>query len=107
QSTGFAERTDGLGRIPLLFGTPWSADIDVFQEWSEQLGYDLGRYGFFAGIHRDLFPERIKGLRGDLWYRLEAQNYTHVHPTLASAHVTPRPQPITRTPPLLPLHPPP
>jgi len=101
QSTGFAERTDGLGRIPLLFGTPWSADIDVFQEWSEQLGYDLGRYGFFAGIHRDLFPERIKGLRGDLWYRLESQNYTHVDPTLASADVTPGRELITSVAPIL------
>jgi outer membrane protein insertion porin family len=89
QSIGFSERTDALGRVPWILGTPWWLDVDLFQEWSEQLGYDLGRYGLWAGIHRDLFPERIKGLRGDLWYRLESARYSNVDPTLAEADVTP------------------
>jgi outer membrane protein insertion porin family len=89
QSTGFSERTDALLRVPRILGTPWSADVDLFQAWSEELGYDLGRYGLWAGINRELFTDQIKGLRGELWYRIESERYSNVDPTLATADVTP------------------
>jgi outer membrane protein insertion porin family len=89
QSTRWAERTDVLGRVPFLFGTPWWLDVDVFQEASGQLGYDLAQFGLWIDAHRELYPERIRGLRGDLRYRLESVRYSNVDPTLAVADVTP------------------
>lgn len=88
-SVGFAQRTDVLARSPRIFGTPWWLDLDLFQEWSKQLGYDLSQYGLWAGFHRELLPERIKRLRGDLRYRLEVARYSNVDTTLAAADVTP------------------
>jgi outer membrane protein assembly factor BamA len=82
-STRWAERTDALGRVPFVLGTPWWVDVDIFQELSGQLGYDLAHAGIWVDAHRDLFPEWIKGLRGDLRYRLESVRYSNVDPTLA------------------------
>ena len=31
-STRWAERTDVLGRVPFVLGTPWWLDVDIFQE---------------------------------------------------------------------------
>jgi len=89
QSTSFLERTDAIGRVPFILGTPWWADLDLFQQRSSQLGYDLFEYGVLLGIHRDLWPERIKGLRGDLRYRIQSVTYSNVDPTLVAADVTP------------------
>ena len=80
ESTGKAERTDILGRLPFVLGTPWWVDMDIFQEWSEQLGYDLAQAGIWISVHRTLFPEQIKGLRGDLRYRFESARYSNVDP---------------------------
>jgi outer membrane protein insertion porin family len=88
-SVGFSERTDLLARSPRIFGSAWWLDLDLFQEWSKQLGYDLGQYGLWAGVHRDLFRDRIKGLRGDLRYRFEVARYSNVDTSLAAADVTP------------------
>jgi outer membrane protein insertion porin family len=88
-STKRAERTDVLGRLPFVLGTPWWIDVDIFQELSAQLGYDLAQYGIWIDAHRELFAESIKGLRGDLRYRLESANYSNVDPTLATSDVTP------------------
>jgi outer membrane protein assembly factor BamA len=60
-STRWAERTDALGRVPFVLGTPWWVDVYIFQELSGQLGYDLAHAGIWVDAHRDLFPERIKG----------------------------------------------
>jgi outer membrane protein insertion porin family len=87
-STRFSERTDVIGRSPWILGTPWWLDVDLFQEWSGQLGYDLAQYGLWVDFHRDLFPERIKKLRGDLRYRFEVARYSNVDRSLAAADVT-------------------
>lgn len=89
ESTSWAERTDILGRIPFILGTPWWGDVDIFQESSAQLGYDLAQYGIWVDAHRDLFPGWIRGLRGDLRYRLESVRYSNVDPTLVASDVTP------------------
>ena len=83
-STRWAERTDVLGRVPFVLGTPWWLDADIFQESSGQLGYDLFHAGIWVDAHRDLFREWIKGLRGDLRYRLESVRYSNVDPTLVT-----------------------
>ena len=88
-STSRAERTDVLGRVPFILGTPWWVDVDIFQELSGQLGYDLFHAGVWIDAHRDLLPEWIKGLRGDLRYRLESVRYSNVDPTLLESDVTP------------------
>jgi outer membrane protein insertion porin family len=85
ESTGKAERTDVLGRVPYVLGTPWWLEVDIFQEASEQLGYDLSQIGLWIDAHRALFPDSIKGLRGDLRYRLESARYSDVDPTLITA----------------------
>jgi outer membrane protein insertion porin family len=89
QSTRWAERTDALGRLPYVLGTPWWLDVDLFQEASGQLGYDLAQFGLWVDAHRELFREQVKGLRGDLRYRLESVRYSNVDPSLAASDVTP------------------
>ncbi|HXJ80762.1 MAG TPA: outer membrane protein assembly factor BamA [Candidatus Methylomirabilis sp.] len=89
QATHWAERTDALGRVPFVLGTPWWVDLDVFQEASGQLGYNLTQGGIWIDAHRELFPESIKGLRGDLRYRVESVRYSNVDPGLVETDVTP------------------
>jgi outer membrane protein insertion porin family len=101
QSTSFLERTDALGRVPLLFGSPWWLDLDLFQQRSSQLGYDLAEYGLLVGLHRDLWPERIKGLRGDFRYRIQSVTYSNVDPTLVVADVVPGTQVVASVTPAL------
>ncbi len=88
ESTGDAQRTDVIGRVPYVLGTPWWIDVDLFQETSSQLGYDLQQAGIWVDVHRELFPELIKGLRGDLRYRLESVRFSNVDPTLVTSDVT-------------------
>ena len=88
QSIGFSQRTDAIGRLPWILGSPWWAELNLFQEQSEHIGYDLGTYGLRLGAHRELFPEWVKGLRGELRYRVESIRYSNVDPTLAEADVT-------------------
>ena len=100
-STRWAERTDVLGRLPFVLGTPWWVDVDIFQESSGQLGYDLAQVGTWVDAHRELFPERIRGLRGDLRYRLESDRYSNVDPTLVTSDVTPGHQLVSSMTPVL------
>ena len=88
QSIGFAQRTDALGRVPWILGTPWWADLNLFQGSAERIGYDVAEFGIRLGAHRDLFPEWVKGLRGEFRYRVESIRYSNVDPTLAEADVT-------------------
>jgi len=88
QSIGFSQRTDALGRLPWILGTPWWAELNLFQGQSERIGYDVAGYGLRLGAHRELFPESIKGLRGEFRYRIESIRYSNVDPTLAEADVT-------------------
>jgi outer membrane protein insertion porin family len=100
-STRWAERTDVLGRVPFVLGTPWWVDMDLFQESSGQLGYDFAHAGLWVDAHRDLFPEQITGLRGDLRYRLESVRYSNVDPELQQSDVTPGRQLIVSVTPVL------
>jgi outer membrane protein insertion porin family len=88
QSIGFAQRTDALGRIPWILGTPWWGEVNPFQGSAERIGYDVAEVGLRLGAHRDLFPGWVKGLRGELRYRIESIRYSNVDPTLAEADVT-------------------
>jgi outer membrane protein insertion porin family len=100
-STRWAERTDVLGHVPYVLGTPWWLDLDIFQAMSGQLGYDLSHAGIWIGARRDLFPDEIRGLRGDLRYRLESVEYSNVDPALAASDVTPGRQLISSVTPVL------
>jgi len=88
QSIGFSQRTDALGRIPWILGSPWWAELNLFQEQAERIGYDVSVYGLRLGAHRELFPARVTGLRGELRYRIESIGYSNVDPSLAEADVT-------------------
>ncbi len=88
QSIGFSQRTDALGRIPWILGSPWWGEINLFQEQAERIGYDVAAYGLRLGAHRDLFPAWVTGLRGEFRYRIESVRYSHVDASLAEADVT-------------------
>ena len=87
--------------MPFLLGTPWWLDVDIFQASSRQLGYDLSQYGIWLDAHRELFPERIRGLRGDLRYRIVQARYWDVDPGLAAEDVEPGTQLIISVTPML------
>lgn len=99
--TSWAQRTDVLGRLPYILGGPWWLDVDIFQGSSGQLGYDLAQYGIWLDAHRELFPDLIRGLRGNLRYRVESVRYSNVDPTLALSDVEPGRQFIVSMTPVL------
>jgi outer membrane protein assembly factor BamA len=99
--TSFSERTDILGRVPFVLGTPWWLDVDIFQQASSQLGYDLAQYGTWLDAHRELFPDSVRGLRGDLRYRVESLRFSNVDPTLVTSDVEPGRQFIVSVTPML------
>jgi outer membrane protein insertion porin family len=101
EATRWAQRTDLLGRMPFIFGSPWWLDVDLFQGSSGQLGYDLTQIGLWVDAHREIFVERIKGLRLDLRYRVESVRYSHVDPNLLEEDVTPGRQLISSITPML------
>ncbi len=82
ESTRWSQRTDLLGRVPFIFGSPWWLDADLFQASSGQLGYDLTQIGLWLDAHREIFTEQIKNLRLDLRYRVESVRYFNVDPNL-------------------------
>jgi outer membrane protein insertion porin family len=99
--TSLAQRTDILGRVPFVFGTPWWLDVDIFQQMRKELGYDLQQYGIWLDAHRELFADRIRGLRGNLRYRIESSRYSDVDPTLLTVDVEPGHQFIISVTPML------
>jgi outer membrane protein insertion porin family len=101
ESTRWAQRTDLLGRVPFVFGTPWWLDADLFQASSGQLGYDLTQIGLWLDAHRDIFVDEIRGLRLDLRYRVESVRYSNVDPNLVEEDVTPGRQLISSVTPML------
>ena len=84
-----AERADVLYREPWLFGTRWQGDANPFRERREEIGYDLERWGLALGIQRELWPERIRGLRGAVRYQIAEVDRFDVDPTLIEEDVTP------------------
>ena len=101
QKTDFAERTDVVYREPWLFGTPWSADADLFRERRDEIGYKLTRYGIAVGAQRDLPPIPLTGLHAALRYRLEQVRRFDVDPALAAADVTPGTERVASLTPIL------
>lgn len=99
--TRWSQRTDLLGRVPFIFGSPWWLDADLFQASSGQLGYDLAQIGLWLDAHRDIFVDEIRGLRLDLRYRVESVRYSNVDPNLIEADVTPGRQLISSITPML------
>jgi outer membrane protein insertion porin family len=87
ERTDFAERTDLLYRERWLFGTPWQADVNLFREQRDEIGFFLERFGGELGGQRELFPEWIRGLRGAIAYRLEDVRRSDVDPALAAEDV--------------------
>ena len=100
-SIRWAQRTDLLGRVPYILGSPWWLDADIFQASSGQLGYDLTQIGLWLDAHRDILVERIRGLRLDLRYRVESVRYSNVDPNLLEEDVTPGRQLISSITPML------
>jgi outer membrane protein insertion porin family len=84
-----AERADLLYREPWLFGTRWQGDADLFRERREEIGYELERWGLALGALRELWPERIRGLRGAVRYLLAEVDRFNVDRTLIEEDVTP------------------
>ena len=101
EATRWSQRTDLLGRVPFIFGSPWWLDADLFQASSGQLGYDLTQIGLWLDAHRDIFVDQIRGLRLDLRYRVESVRYSSVDPNLIEADVTPGRQLISSITPML------
>jgi len=81
------ERADVLYREPWLLGTPWVGDGDLFYEQRDEIGYDLERVGLALGVQRDLWVERIRGLRGAVRYEIARVDRSDVDPTLLEEHV--------------------
>ncbi len=87
-----ADRADLRYREPWLLGTRWVGDANLFYEEREEIGYDLERTGLALGIQRELWPERIAGLRGAIRYEVARVNRFDVDATLVEAGVTPGPE---------------
>ena len=83
------DRTDLLYREPWLFGTRWQGDGGLFRERREEIGFDLERWGLALGAQRELWPERIRGLRGAVRYQISRVDRFDVDPTLVEEDVTP------------------
>ena len=84
-----SDRADLLYREPWLFDTPWLGDANLFRERREEIGYDLERWGLALGAQRELWPERIRGLRGAVRYEISLVDRFDVDATLEEAGVTP------------------
>ena len=83
------DRTDLLYREPWLLGTRWQGDGGLFRERREEIGFDLERWGLALGALRELWPERIRGLRGAIRYQLSQVDRFDVDPTPVEEDVTP------------------
>jgi outer membrane protein insertion porin family len=81
------ERGDVLYREPWLLGTPWVGEGNLFYEQRDEIGYDLERVGLALGIQRDLWVERIRGLRGAVRYEIARVERSDVDPALLEEHV--------------------
>jgi outer membrane protein insertion porin family len=84
-----SDRADLLYREPWLLGTRWVGDANLFRERRDEIGYDLERWGLALGVQRDLWPERIRGLRGAVRYEISQVDRFNVDPTLVAEDVTP------------------
>jgi outer membrane protein insertion porin family len=83
------DRADLLYREPWLFDTRWLGEANLFHERREEIGFDLERWGLALGAQRDLWPERITGLRGAVRYEIARVDRFDVDATLVEADVTP------------------
>jgi outer membrane protein insertion porin family len=99
--SGRGERSDLTYREPHLFGTLWQAEAGLVREHREEIGFEIERLGGSVGIHRELFAERITGLRAAVGYRFERVVRFRVSPELAVADVVPGSQLIARVTPAL------
>lgn len=84
-----AERQELRYREPWLLGTRWVGDASLFHERSDEIGFALERWGLTAAAERELWPERLSGLRGALRYRLSRVDRFAVNPALVEADVRP------------------
>jgi outer membrane protein insertion porin family len=86
------EAVHQLGRVDLVYrepwvlpGRPWQAEVDLFGERSENLGYDLQQIGLVAWIGDDLLnPRGTRTFRTRLRYRFEEARISDVSPDLAA-----------------------
>jgi outer membrane protein insertion porin family len=76
-------------REPWLFGTRWLGELTLFHEASEEIGYDLRQVGLLASIQRDLWPERMPGLRGLFQYSLVDADRFNIDDALLEENITP------------------
>jgi outer membrane protein insertion porin family len=83
------DRTDLVYGEPRVLGTRWQGRGDLFRERREELGFRSERVGLGLGVQRELFVERIAGLRAIIRYELSQFDRFAIDPTLAAADVTP------------------
>jgi outer membrane protein insertion porin family len=91
------EAVHQLGRVDLVYrepwilpGRPWQAEVDLFGERSENLGYDLQQVGLVTWIGDDLLnPRGTRTFRTRLRYRLEEARISDVSPDLAAQGIEP------------------
>ncbi|HEX6209796.1 MAG TPA: outer membrane protein assembly factor BamA, partial [Methylomirabilota bacterium] len=84
-----ADRADLLYREPWLLGTRWQGEGDLFYERREEIGFDLERRGLALGAQRELWPERIRGLRGAVRYEISQVDRFDIDSTLVAEDIRP------------------
>jgi outer membrane protein insertion porin family len=87
--SAFGARSDLIYREPWAFGTPWDGEARLFWEYREALGYNFERAGLLATMAGDLWPERVRGLRGSAWYRFYEIRRFDIDPDLADSTIVP------------------
>jgi len=73
-------------RDPRVFDTDWEGEVGLRFERQEpqNVGFKLEQLGFRTSVRKGLFEERIRGLTGDLTYRLDRVRRYDVDPSLAA-----------------------
>jgi outer membrane protein insertion porin family len=95
------DRTELTYREPWVLDTPWQGELQLFREDREEIGFDTQRSGAAATIVRDIFIERVKGLRAGLRYRIEDFERSNVDRELITEGVTERDDRVASVAPVL------
>jgi outer membrane protein insertion porin family len=80
-------RTDLRYGEPRIAGTRWDGSAELLREERQEIGYDLERLGGALAVQRELFPERIRGLRTLIRYEIAQVDRFDVDRTLAGAEI--------------------
>jgi len=77
-------------RDPAVFNTNWEGEVGLRWEREEpqNVGFKVETLGFRTSVRKALFEEGIRGLTGDLTYRLDRVRRYDVDPSLAADDIT-------------------